>query len=109
MIYIEKTDGPIPKIVIPKHNTLAKFNLSLVLINNLTQKVTTISELTDVSPVDLLIEFRNVELPTDLDEGEYSYFVSDGFSNEFGLLVYGNYNNNKKQYDKKTNLIQYGG
>lgn len=108
MIYIEKNDSDIT-LTITKHQNMNKFNLSLVLINNLTQEVTTISDLTDSSDVDLLIEFKNLTLPQNLSEGEYSYYVSDGNNTEVGLLIYGNYNANNIQYDKKISLKQYEG
>lgn len=85
--------------------------MTLKLVNNLSKVVYNLNNLTDIGNLSLYYKL-NVTLPSDIEEGEYTYYLYDGeIEVATGIAQVGDYVPEKMAYTAQTknNYIQYNG
>ncbi len=84
--------------------------MKLSLKNNVTKQEIVLTGLTDIGTSALFYQF-NIALPNTVDEGEYTYTLTDGDNIlATGLVQIGDYTPEKTTYNKNNEgYIVYGG
>lgn len=103
MIFVNKTTK---SFEIPKHNGGISGEVYIILVNKLTHTNYDLDVTIENRGKYYVISDVNFE---NMDDGEYEYVLFDGDYNEFGIITIGERKINQKNYDEKTNTIQYEG